>query len=209
MPIRNARPWLRLQSVPSTIVDALEEDLEASVVSTVQFPGSPAFVVQRLIQISLVMGLPTLRWETMRAKLTTVVVGDRDAEDTAGDVAASDTAWDEVIVNRATRAGSACLDRVDLVSLFKLRVSVMKFPPNPTRRWLKSQGVQDWHCPLVRSADSRFSPPQLFRVVLLRRFFPSPCATTTEQLVQGNNQRDDLDLCGSSRGRCPETGSGR
>ena len=46
-----------------------------------------------------------------------------------GDVAAADTAWDEVIVNRATRAGFACLDRVDLVSLFQLRASVMKSPP--------------------------------------------------------------------------------
>ena len=40
----------------------------------------------------------------------------------------ADTAWDEVIV-RATRAGFASLDRVELVSLFKLRASVMKSPP--------------------------------------------------------------------------------
>ena len=31
--------------------------------------------------------------------------------------------WDEVIVNRAS------LDRVDLISIFKLRASVMKSPP--------------------------------------------------------------------------------
>ena len=39
------------------------------------------------------------------------------------------TAWDEVIVNRATRLGFVSLDCVDLISIFKLRASVMKSPP--------------------------------------------------------------------------------
>ena len=54
------------------------------------------------------------------------VVGDRDAQHAAGDVAVADSAWDEVIVNRATRAAFARLDRVDLISLFKLKASVMR-----------------------------------------------------------------------------------
>ena len=62
------------------------------------------------------MGLPTLRWEAIDDSSGDSVVGDRDAEDAAGDVAAVDTVWDD----GATRAGFACLDRVDLVSLFKL-----------------------------------------------------------------------------------------
>ena len=37
--------------------------------------------------------------------------------------------WDKVIINRATRVGFVSLDRVDLISIFKLRASVMKSPP--------------------------------------------------------------------------------
>ena len=48
VPVRNVRPRLRLQSVPSTIVDALEEDLEASAVSTV--PASSR-AVRRLLLV--------------------------------------------------------------------------------------------------------------------------------------------------------------
>ena len=47
VPVRNVRPRLRLQSVPSTI-DALEEDLEASAVSTV--PASSR-AVRRLLLV--------------------------------------------------------------------------------------------------------------------------------------------------------------
>ena len=36
---------------------------------------------------------------------------------------------DELIIDRATRAGFASLDRADLVCLFKSRASVMKSPP--------------------------------------------------------------------------------
>ena len=51
-------------------------------------------------------------------------VGDSD-----GDSSGDDTVWDEVIVNRATRVGFVSLDRADLISIFKLRASVMKSPP--------------------------------------------------------------------------------
>ena len=50
------------------------------------------------------------------------VVDDREAHDAVGDVFVPDTVWDELIIDRATRAA-------DLVSLFKSRASVMKSPP--------------------------------------------------------------------------------
>ena len=145
--------------MPSTIVDVLEKDLEASAVSKV--PASSR-AVRRLLLVGGHAHEPTspeVRGPDAAIPVTNIadpdsealsdtatdpdlsrdgvanvemggdesevddssgdsVVGDRDAQDAAGDVPAADTAWDEVIVNRATRAGFASLDRVDLVSLF-------------------------------------------------------------------------------------------
>ena len=42
----------------------------------------------------------------------------------------SNTVLDEVPVTRATRAGFASLDRVDLMTMFRSRACIMKSPPH-------------------------------------------------------------------------------
>ena len=50
----------------------------------------------------------------------------------------SDTVLDEVPVTRATRAGFASLDRVDLMTMFRSRACIMKSPPHFLRRAYRS-----------------------------------------------------------------------
>ena len=53
------------------------------------------------------------------------VLSTREAHEAVGDVLVPDTEWDELIIDRATRAGFASLDRADLVSFVQVRASVM------------------------------------------------------------------------------------
>ena len=58
------------------------------------------------------------------------VQAEREDHNATGDQEMSDSAWDENIVNRRTRTGFTSLDHVDLVTVSKIRASVMKSPPN-------------------------------------------------------------------------------
>ena len=102
MPIKNVRPRLRLQSVPSTIIDALEEDLEANVVSTV--PANSR--ARRLVGQAMPPRphIPEVRGPNAAVPALLDTTTDPDFSQMGGD---ENEALDEVIVNRATRAGLA------------------------------------------------------------------------------------------------------
>ena len=57
------------------------------------------------------------------------VQAEREVHNATGDQEMSDSAWDENIVNGRTRTGFTSLDHVDLVTVFKMRASVMKSHP--------------------------------------------------------------------------------
>ena len=121
----------REQSIPPTILDALEEDLEANVAEPAFIGGLNVGVGVPVIQIAdadsdilsdTVSDPDSLRddrignvvpQDSAESSDLDSVHSEREDHHAAVDEVMSDSAWDEIIVNRRTRNGFTSLDHVD------------------------------------------------------------------------------------------------